>query len=415
MNRYSRLLLDRDGSLIVSDTCNSLLRRVMMAGVVSTVAGRQGAYCSWLPNPARSIVDGNGNTALFDAVYGLALDSNGNYLVGGQQSIRRVTPAGQVSTALKYGQSDTGAPFSDIGAVYDLLADPCGDLYFIGGGRPRAILKFHAGSVAYFAGGQSVNAPFIIPRGLKRDAAGNFYVSDYTAVRKITPAGAITTLAGTFNDNNGKRGNLDGLGAAASFSNLGALAMGPDGNLAVTDNSYGVLRKVTLDGQVTTLAATPLTLTYADGQAGAARLNPGTQPAVDALGNVYISSAFLASSLAFDRSGNLYISDAGLLAVYQLNPSGLLSLFAGTPGKAGDSLGGPRSATFGYYGDDWMSADDAGNLYLSGQGALRKISAAGVVSVPNLLWGNPGLMGLAYSKGVLYGTTPNAVLQVAAP
>jgi sugar lactone lactonase YvrE len=115
----------------------------------------------------------------------------------------------------------------------------------------------------------------------------------------------------------------------------------------------------------------------------------------------------------FDAAGNLYISDFGHAAVYKLTKTGAMSVFAGSPGREGDVDGSVGFATLGYYTIDSMTIDDGGNLYLSGQGRLRKVSPAGVVSTPTVPWGVPTLATLAWYKGSLYAATRSAILKMA--
>ncbi|MDB5948900.1 MAG: repeat family protein, partial [Massilia sp.] len=86
---------------------------------------------------------------------------------------------------------------------------------------------------------------------------------------------------------------------------------------------------------------------------------------------------FFPWGMAYDAAGNLYISDFGHAAVYKLTKMGAMSVFAGSPGREGDVDGSVGFATLGYYTIDSMTIDDGGNLYLSGQGRLRKVSPAG--------------------------------------
>ena len=72
-------------------------------------------------------------------------------------------------------------------------------------------------------------------------------------------------------------------------------------------------------------------------------------------------------------------------------------------------------ATLMFYEPDFLAADANGTLYLSGQGRLRKISPTGVISTPDLAWGNPPLPGMAYANGTLFSTIVGAILQLPLP
>jgi hypothetical protein len=259
-------------------------------------------------------------------------------------------------------------------------------------------------------------------------ADGNLYLTDEVqhVVRKIAPDGMVSLYAGT----PGLGGSADGVLGAARFDRPGAIATGPDGSLYLIDGPW--LRRI-VNGTVSTIANVQGE-NYASGLAidldgNVAVSNPfdgvyivtpsGTvsrvidkQAVQPLLGEPGAAPFFVPQGLAFDRDGNLYVSDSGSTAIYKLDKGGKLTVFAGTPLVEGDQDGPPGTATFGYYGFDSLTIDGAGNLYLGGQGRMRKISPAGVVTTPDMAWGNPYLYGLAWGKGKLYGMTAYAILQL---
>jgi hypothetical protein len=95
-------------------------------------------------------------------------------------------------------------------------------------------------------------ASFIGPSALAVDDAGNIYVADDTAIRKITPGGVVTTLAGHNESYSG--GSADGMGSAASFAITTGVTVDAQGNVYVADSFYSLIRKVTAQGFVTTVA-----------------------------------------------------------------------------------------------------------------------------------------------------------------
>jgi hypothetical protein len=123
------------------------------------------------------------------------------------------------------------------------------------------------------------------------------------------------------------------------------------------------------------------------------------------------AARFVPQSVVIDAAGNIYISDTGTVAVYKLTPAGVLSVFAGTPLKEGDADGPAGTGTLGFYEAEFMTIDDKGNLYLSGQGSVRMISPAGVLSTPNFVWGKASIAAVAFANGKLYGMTRYALLQ----
>ena len=187
------LVLDAFGNLYVTDMSNCNIRKITPAGVVTTLAGQAGA-CSH--------ADGTGTAARFNDPLGIGIDKSGNlYVADGQNyTIRKITSFGIVTT----------------------LAGQAGK----------------QGS----ADGTGTAAAFSTPFGIAVDASGNLYVADYGnhTIRKITPAGVVTTLAGQA----GNPGNADGRGAVARFFYPAGLAIAPDGTMYVADEFNSTIRKI---------------------------------------------------------------------------------------------------------------------------------------------------------------------------
>jgi sugar lactone lactonase YvrE len=292
-----------DGRLAVADTGNDTIRTVTMAGDVTTLAGTAGAV---------GTTDGSGSLARFQNPVGLAADAAGNLYVADtlNHTIRTVAPDGTVATLAgspgTSGNADgaglTTARFSLPGGV---TVGPQGNLYVADTGNslirqitPGGIVSTLAGNTAGsgFADGTGSAAYFSVPVGLVVDLAGNIYVADTgnNAIRRITPGGVVTTLAG-----NSLAGAADGNGRSATFNKPQGIAIDGDGNLYVADTGNSLLRKVTPAGDVTTLAGT----------AGVEGVAPGGLPgtlnhplgiAVGADGKLYVSSenSLLAVALA---------------------------------------------------------------------------------------------------------------------
>jgi len=213
----------------------------------------------------------------------------------------------------------------------------------------------------------ATQARFNQPLGIARDSSGNLYVADSAnhTIRKITPAGSVTTLAGTA----GASGSSDGTGAAARFSALKGIAVDGAGNLYVVDNS--AVRKVSPLGVVTTLAGAVGELGDADGAGSAARFRRPW-------------------GIAVDGAGNAYVADTENLLVRRVTPGGVVSTHAGTRGMRGRADGSTASATF--LGPMGIAIDAGGNLYLTdwfgppapnipeGSTFIRRIGTDGSVS-----------------------------------
>ena len=264
--------------------------------------------------------DGDVATAQFDMRYGIAADIAGNIYIadGGNNCIRKITPDGMVKTLAGSG-------------------------------------------VIGKANGTGKAAQFYFPQGLAVDAAGNVYVADIfnNQIRKITPDGVVSTVAGT-----GNAGNADGPGNTAQFNAPAGIAIDANGNLLVTDFNNGTIRKITTAGNVKTLP-------------GIARLS-GPQ------------------GIAIDAAGNLYVAESGNHAIRKIAPGGALTTLAGAFG--GGFADGPGSDAR-FFDPEGVTIDAAGNLYVCdlGNNRIRKITPAGMVST--VAGGGPGFAN---------GTGPNA-------
>lgn len=196
-------------------------------------------------------------------------------------------------------------------------------------------------------------ARFSYVYGVAVDSSGNVYVADsatnqaspsFGVVRKITPAGVTTTLAGQ----SGTGGTSDGTGTAATFGNIGGIAIDKSGNLFVTDRTNGSVRKIVIATRaVTTVVAT-----------GTFK-NP--------------------VGIAVDSSGNLYVADTGNFVIRKIS-GGTVSTLAGTVGTQGFADGAGTSATFGL--PNGIAVDSSGNVYVVDTiyNKIRKITAGGTVS-----------------------------------
>jgi sugar lactone lactonase YvrE len=188
-------------------------------------------------------------------------------------------------------------------------------------------------------------ARFIGPRGVAVDGAGNVYVADtynYT-IRKITPAGAVTTLAGSA----GLSGSANGINSVARFNQPSGVAVDGGGNLYVADYENSTIRKITPVGTnwvVTTLAGSAGQTGGADGTNSVARFN---QP----------------NSVAVDSAGNIYVADKGNSTIRKITPGGVVTTLAGIVTHTGSADGIGTNALF--YLPFGVAADGAGNLYVA--------------------------------------------------
>ncbi|HEY5472488.1 MAG TPA: hypothetical protein VIK32_04770 [Candidatus Limnocylindrales bacterium] len=150
-----------------------------------------------------------------------------------------------------------------------------------------AVVSTLAGQVGLqgSAGGSGIAVRFNAPTGIAADAVGNLYVTDNDTVRKITPAGDVTTLAGKA----GLHGSADGSSATARFYTPTGIACDAAGNLYVADGENSTIRKITPTGEVTTLAGQAGLSGHTDGSGTAARFEHPLGIAADAVANLYVA------------------------------------------------------------------------------------------------------------------------------
>ena len=243
----SPIIRDSSGNLYTTSGGGNTIYKISPSGVTTVLAGG---------NVTPALVDGTGAAAQFGYPIGIALDSNRNLYVSEYQnsSIRKVTQSGVVTT-------------------------------LAGNGSPG------------FADGTGAGAQFYNPQGIAIDSNGNLYVADArnNRIRKITPSGVVTTLAG-----NATGAFADGTGALASFNFPNSITLAPNGNLYVADNANNCIRIVTLDGVVTTVRD----------QGGSIISISGPQCVV------------------VDTYGNIYLMIYSPI-IYRITTNGILSIFAG--------------------------------------------------------------------------------------
>ncbi|HVV55633.1 MAG TPA: NHL repeat-containing protein [Mucilaginibacter sp.] len=251
---------DSSGNVYVADAGNNAIRKIAPDGTVSTFAGTG--------NPGSA--DGT-DTATFDTPLGVAVDKAGNVYVAdyGNDLIRMISPAGVVSTIAGKSGVPGNADGIDTAARFDLpeglAVDAAGNIYVADNGNntirkiaPGGTVTTLAGTgTAGFANGSGTAASFNSPFGIAVDGAGNIYVADSgnNMIRKITPAGEVSTFAGKT-----AAGAANGTGANAGFNTPSGLVVDAAGNVYVADENNNQVRKITASGTVSRLAVkTPKT------------------------------------------------------------------------------------------------------------------------------------------------------------
>lgn len=287
------------GAVYVADYSNNLVRLIDPASGVRTLAGSGSA----------GFADGEGRKAIFRGPDGIALDLSGNLYVADADnfSIRKVTPKGAVTTIAGNG-----------------------------------IMGYRDGPAGL--------AMFGYPTGIAVDSNGILYVADRRThtIRKITPEGGVSTLAG-----NGHTGYADGKGTKARLKEPIALAVTPGGTVYVSDSGNNAIRRITPDGAVETVAGGRMS-GYRDGSGKEAMFSWPT-------------------GIAMDARGNIYVCDSNNNKIRRITPEGSVSTVAGglVPGFL-DGWG----LVAGFNFPTGVAADGLGNLYVadSGNNRIRKIT-----------------------------------------
>ena len=333
---------DGRNNLFIADFGNQRIREVRTNGTIDTVGG----------GGTIDLLAVNGDTAaatnvqLRLAVYGLgeqsgiATDRNGNIFFAetGSGLVRKISASGNITTA------------AGGGACPSQNACPLGD------------------------GGPATSAHLQLPTGVAIDGKGNLFIADYGdfRIRKVTPDGNIASVAG-----NGTLGSSgDGGPATAAQINAQAIALDGAGNLFIAEN--GPVRKVSPDGIITTVAGGGACIgPSCDGGPATSAYLGANAVAVDAMGNLLIAdnsvddfggpaaSAALgfSSSISADGAGNVFLTDYNGQRIRRISPDGIITTVAGGQyGYSGD--GGPAvNAAMNY--PISVAPDGGGNVYFS--------------------------------------------------
>src|SRR5271157_575443 len=333
--------VDSAGNTYIADQGNDHVRKVSAAGIITTVAGNGTAF------------SGDGGPATSAVLYftaSVATDSSGDLYVTDltNQRVRKVSPAGLITTVAGNGTygfaGDGGAAVNaELASPYGLAIDLAGNLYIGDAGNqrvrkvsPGGIITTVAGSASYGSsgdGGPATSAQLNIPQGVAVDAAGNLYIADSNnhRVRKVSPGGTITTVAG--NGTAGYTGD-GGPATSAELNHPQFVALDSVGNLYIADLFACVVRKVTADGAISSYAGDGACFFTGTGGDG----GPAT------------SAQLAPYGIAFDSADNLYIVDDASQRVRKVSTNGTITTIAGQPIIDGFP---------GYYIGDWGLATNA--------------------------------------------------------
>ncbi|VAW66703.1 hypothetical protein MNBD_GAMMA08-2516 [hydrothermal vent metagenome] len=287
--------IDKAGNLFVTDSGNHTIRKITPEGIVSTFAGKPGST---------GTTDGKAGKARFNSPQGITIDGNDQLYVVDRfnYAVRKITPDGVVSTiagAMEPSHSEDGVGLS---------------------------------------------AKFAEPDGIAIDSKNNLYVTDGNAVRKISPSGVVTTLAGIAYET----GSTDGMGSVARFIGVSGVATDRAGNVFVCDLES--IRKITPSGEVMTFV--------------------GDKDDAGPIG--------YPTGIMIDGEDNLYVTDSDHI-IHKISSKGVVTLLAGVSGESGNKDGPNKRAQFAY--PHGLAIDKAGSIYIAdtSNNAIRKISLDGKV------------------------------------
>ena len=465
-NGITGVTIDSSGNLYVSDTGNNTIRKITPAGVVTTIAGTAKKSVNGIGSAARFMgpgmlsIDNAGNLLVpdsdqkvrqistTDGVYTVSTLFQGNTSYAMQAVCQYITTTGIASILSTDGSyhlyqwiissgtysSNTSLNTKIAGPMYagwGLVADSSKNIYMTDSTK-HVIYKIQpSGTYSVFAGTYGTSgaadgtqtgavsnstsgsgSTFNGITGVTIDSSGNLYVSDTgnNTIRKITPAGVVTTIAGTA----GLSGSANGTGSAARFNSPWDIDIDAAGNLYIADKGNNLIRKLTLSGATytaSTIAGTAGLSGTTDGTGAAARFNAPTGIAVDSSGNIFVSdtnndtirkitSGGVVTTVAgltsvgstdaigtaarfnspwdidIDAAGNLYVADRGNNLIRKLtNNSGTytVSTIAGTAGTSGSANGTGSAAQFN--APTGIAVDSSGNIFVTdtGNNTIRKL------------------------------------------
>ncbi len=360
----SGVAVDARGNLFIADRYNNLIREVGTNGIITTVAGnRMSGY---------SGDSGLATNASLANPSGVAVDISGNLFITDNIRIREVGTNGIINTAAGgYFGNRVPATNAILTNPLGVAVDVRGDLFIADSGNDvvrevdtYGVITTIAGNrVAGYSGdgGLATNASLHTPSGVAVDVSGNLFIADSynTVIREVDTNGIITTVAGGGASQPGD----GGLATNASLAFPSGVVVDGNGNLFIADAGSEVIRKVSANAVITTVAGNGTNSYTGDG-------GPAT--------NASLASP---SGMAVDVSGNLFIADFGNNVIREVGTNGIITTMAGNEvyGYSGD--GGPATNA-SLASPSGVAVDANGNLFIadSGNNVIREVDINGTIT-----------------------------------
>jgi uncharacterized protein (TIGR03437 family) len=454
LNGLAGIAVDGNGNLYFPDKVGSWVRKVTVAGIITTIAGT-----------GSNGYNGDNVAAARAQLYGpngIAVDGSGNVYIADSNNfrIRMISTAGMITTVAGSGAEgffgDGGLAVSaKFNGLSGIAVDGAGDLFIADTFNARirevtnGVINTVVGTGFLGFGGdgkQAILATMNSPVGVAVDSSGDIFIADRNnyRIRKVAAGGVMGTLAGngiqSYSGDNGPA-------TAAQMNQPAGMAVDGSGNVFVADTANSVVRVISPGGVITTFAGTGIAGFSGDtGQAFGAQLNSPSAVAVDAGGNVYIADTLnsrirkvlpsgvittvagggsalgdggpatsavlsLPHGVAVDPAGNLFISDTGTARIREVSAAdGTISTVAGNgtvgySGDAGPATSAQLNSPFG------IAVDAADNVFIadSGNNVIRRVSGGTIATIAgNGIAGYSGDGGQGINARL---TTPYAVAQ----
>ena len=431
LNYPCGVAVDPAGNLFIADLDTNRIRRVDLAGTITTVAGT-----GW-----RGFSGDNGlaTSAQLNDPVGVAVDAAGNLFIAetGNQRIRKVDTAGIITTIAGTGAagfSGDGGPATSaqLSTPSGVAVDRTGNLFIADAWNNRIRTVDTTGTITTVAGtdssgfsgdgGPATSAQLAYPVGVVVDPAGNLFIADIVnqRIREVDTASTITTVAGT---GAGGFSGDGGLATGAQLSFPSGVAVDPAGSLFIADRGNNRIRTVDTAGTITTVAGSGTDTFSGDGGlATSAQLSYPSGVAVDRAGNLFIADAWndriravdttgmittvagtgaagfsgddgsatnaqlyvafvYPIGVAMDPAGNLFIADVANNRVRTVDTAGTITTVAGSGAFGFSGDGGPATTAQLFY-PSGVAVDPAGNLFVADveNHRIRKVDAAGTIT-----------------------------------